>query len=155
MLPNKILHYKQGELFPFPEWNPDMSSESCSETQFKTADLEYAQNCTQRRHWLRHEKLWRCGNHYQDFSVTLPAQRQQHTNMIVPLLFQEGLGCEFHRLPPAFHPVYKCHVPRLAAAALHQEKRRHSLAAKGHENCLGSAAKKALEVLGGRKNFLL
>lgn len=45
--------------------------------------------------------------------------------------------------------------PGLSAAALHQEKRRHSLVSKGHENCLGSAAKKVREVLGGRKNFLL
>lgn len=43
--------------------------------------------------------------------------------------------------------------PGLSAAALHQEKRRHSFASKGHKNCLSSAAKKVLEVLGGRKKL--
>lgn len=70
-----------------------MSSESCPETQLKFTNLEYIQNYTQIRDQLRYEKLWRCGEHYQDLSITSPTQRQNHVNMIIPFLLQGGLCC--------------------------------------------------------------
>lgn len=140
-------------MFPFSEWNPDMSSESCSETQLKTTDLEYTENYTQWRHWLRYEKLWRCGDHYQDFSVTLPTQRQHHTNMIISLLFQGGLGCAFYRLPSAFHPVYKCHVPRAISSSTAPREEKTQLGFKRSRELPWLCSKKSTGRVGWEKKL--
>lgn len=153
MLPNRILHYKQGELFPFPERTPDMSSESCSETQFKTADLEYSQNSPKEGTGSGMRSSGDVGLITRiSLSPCLPRDSSTLT-WLSHFSSRKDLAVNF----PGYHLhsilCSSAMCPGLAAAALHQEKRRHSLASKGHENALALQQKKALEVLGGRKTF--
>lgn len=153
MLPNRILHYKQGELFPFPELNPDMSSESCSETQFKTADLEYSQNSPKEGTGSGMRSSGDVGLITRiSLSPCLPRDSSTLT-WLSHFSSRKDLAVNF----PGYHLhsilCSSAMCPGLAAAALHQEKTQ--LGFKRSRECLGSAAKKSTGSVGWEKNFLL